>query len=137
MSGSWRRERRERKPGAAIVSSRADWRSLIALAAQCAADAADEALNGDAELRLMTLSKRAGSASSAVLDRDAGATVADTARAFLRLVGAFSRPSTPAVTRRALAPTVGAAATFLDDQLHQLNADEFERAHAGRPEVWG
>lgn len=137
MTENWRRGRRERKPGAAIVSSRADWRNLIGLAAQCVADASEDVLNSDAELRLMTLSKRAGSASSAVLDRDAGATVADTARAFLRLAAAFSRPSTPAVTRRALAPTVGAAATFLDDQLHQLNADEFERAHAGRPEVWG
>ena len=135
MNRNWRRE--GRKPAAAIVSSRADWRGLIALAQQCVADAGEDMAGGDAELRLMALGHRAKSAATAVLDRDAGATVADTAKAFLRLLAAFCRRETSGPTRRALAPTVGAAATFLDDQLHQLNTDEFQRAHHGRPEVYG
>lgn len=131
-----------RKPGRteAIVSSRADWRGLIALAVECVADAeAVEAggLGSDAELRLMSLFRRASPASSAVLDRDAGASVADVGRAFLRLLAAFARRETPAAMRLAMIPTVAATAAFLDDQLHQLNAAEFERAHHGRPEVYG
>lgn len=125
--------------GEAIVSSRADWRGLIALAVECVADAeaVDAGLGSDAELRLMSLYRRASAASSAVLDRDAGASVADVGRSFLRLVAAFARRETPGPMRAALIPTVSAAATFLDDQLHQLNTAEFERAHQGRPEVWG
>lgn len=136
MTERWRQGRR--KGGVvATVSSRADWRGLIALARQCAADAADGTNTADAELRLMTLNRRAGGASSAVLDRDAGATIADTGRAFLKVLGAFARPATPSVTRRALAPVIDATAVFLDDQLHELNASEFQRAHEGRPEVYG
>lgn len=125
--------------GEAIVSSRADWRGLIALAVECVADAeaVEPGLGSDAELRLMGLFRRASSASSAVLDRDAGASVADVGRAFLRLSAAFARRETPGPMRAALIPTVSAAAAFLDDQLHQLNADEFQRAHHGRPEVFG
>lgn len=148
MSARWDKARRRpdrvagRKAGSgeAIVSSRADWRALIALAVECVADAGSAesgGLGSDAELRLMSLSRRAGSASSAVLDRDAGASVADVGRAFLRLLAAFARRETPAAMREALIPTVAAAAGFLDDQLHQLNAAEFERAHHGRPEVYG
>lgn len=125
--------------GEAIVSSRADWRGLVALAVECVADAnaSDGGLGSDAELRLMSLFRRASSASSAVLDRDAGASVADVGRAFLRLVAAFARRETPAPMRQSLIPTVAATAAFLDDQLHQLNAADFERAHHGRPEVYG
>ena len=72
-----------------------------------------------------------------MLERDAGASVADVGRAFLRLTIAFARRETPGPMRRALIPAVSAAASFLDDQLHQLNATEFERAHHGRPEVYG
>lgn len=136
MSEAWRK-RRKREPLAAPVESRADWRGLIAQARECAKDAADGASGGDAELRLMTLGRRARHASASVLDRDAGMTMAETARAFLKLIGAFAHMATPSTTRRAMAPTLDAVAKFLDDQLHELNASEFQRAHAGRPEVWG
>lgn len=129
---------RSRQQGhAVLVSTRADWRGLIALVRQCAADARDGAAHADAELRLMTLGRRSGRASTTVLDRDAGATIADTARAFLKLLGVFTRPSMPSVTRVAMAPVVDAVAVFLDDQLHELASHEFQRAHEGRPEVWG
>lgn len=118
------------------VRSRAEWRELARLARQCCADAGAEAAGADAELRLMTLSRRCVGASTALLEREGGATVADTAKGFLRFAGAFARATTPAGTRRVLAPVVEAAAVSMDDQLHALNTDEFKRAHAGRPEVW-
>lgn len=133
MTHDWRKRK---GPAAATVESRADWRGLIAQARECAKDAAEQLAGGDAELRLMTLGRRARHASAAVLDRDAGMTMAETGRAFLKLVGAFSHISTPPETRRAMAPTLDQVAKFLDDQLHELNAAEFQRAHAGRPEVW-
>lgn len=147
MSARWDKARRRpdrvsgRKVGAgeAIVASRADWRGLVALAVECVGDAnaSECGLGSEAELRLMSLYRRASSASSAVLDRDAGASVADVGRAFLRLVAAFARRETPAPMRQSLIPTVAATAAFLDDQLHQMNAADFERAHHGRPEVYG
>lgn len=140
MTRAWGKSGRNpgrRGPSTAVVSSRTEWRRLIALARQCAADAREQARGDDAQLRLMALCRRSGSASVAVLDRDAGAAVADCARAFLKVAAALSRASTPAVTREGLAPVVEASAEFLDDQLHALNAAEFQRAHEGRPEVWG
>jgi len=142
MTGRWR-EGGKRRAAVAAVYSRADWRALISLARQCAADAtglkpsSGTAGPDAAHLRLMTLCRQADHASVVVLDRDAGATIADTGRAFLKVAAAFARPSTPAVTRQGLAPVIQALAAFLDDQLHELNTNEFQRAHAGRPEVWG
>ena len=135
MTKRWSREKRI-EPGMA-VASRADWRTFIAQARECGRDAAEQVSDGPAELRLMALGRRARHASAAVLDRDAGMTMAETGRAFLKLVGAFAHMATPPETRRAMVPTVEAVAGFLDDQLHALNATEFQRAHAGRPEVWG
>ena len=88
-------------------------------------------------MRLCALRQRASGATAEVLEREAGASVADTARAFLKVVGAFTRETTPGGVRCALAPVVEAAAVFLDDQLHDLSTADFQRAHAGRPEVWG
>jgi len=129
--------RGKRTDAADKVASRAEWRTFIGQARECAKDAADGATGGEAELRLMVLGRRARHASAAVLDRDAGMTMAETGRAFLKLVCAFAHLATSSPTRRAMAPTVEAVAKFLDDQLHELNAREFQRAHAGRPEVWG
>lgn len=136
MTGRWR-GRQQRRGTTDVVSSRHDWRELIALAQRCAADARDGAAGADVELRLMTLARRSGSASVALLDKDAGATVADTSRAFLKLLTVFTRATTASVTRQAMAPVVEATAGFLDDQLHERAALEFQRAHEGRPEVWG
>lgn len=138
MTGGWKGRRAVRRaPPTGTVSSRADWRDLLTLARRCAADARDRVNDSEAELRLMTLRRKAGGASSSVLDRDGGATMADTGRALLNLCGAMARPTTPGEARMALAPAVDATAAVLDDQLHALNTDEFKRAHAGRPEVWG
>lgn len=126
-----------RRPTQFVVSSRSDWRRLISLARQCAADARGDSSDDEAELRLMTLRRQTGTASWKVLDRDAGACVADCGVAFLRISGAFTRPSAEGETRTALAPILDATAAFLDDQLHALATDDFNRAHAGRPEVWG
>lgn len=119
------------------VQSRADWRSFIAEARTCVADAADGRVGADIELRLMTLARRASGASTTVLDRDAGATVADVARSFAKVTARVCNGATSGEMRRALAPILEAQGAFLDDQLHALNASDFERAHAGRPEVYG
>ena len=126
---------RSRKP--AEVRSRAEWRGLAALARRCAADAVDEVNDTDAQLRLMALGRQSASATATVLERDAGATVADVARAFNKMIVAFARPATGPALRQALAPLIEASGAFLDDQLHVLNTDDFNRAHAGRPEVCG
>lgn len=136
MTGGWR-DRRKSRPAVPAVTSRADWRGLIGLARQCAADATSEAPDGDADLRLLSLGPRAGRASFTLLDREAGFTTAETARALVRLARAFGGLATPLETRREMAPALTAVASLLDDQLHALSAREFQRAHAGRPEVWG
>lgn len=119
------------------ITSRADWRELLKLARTCARDAGEDAPDSNAQLRLMALANQTARASTKQLEREAGATVADTARGFLRFAGAFARATTPARTRQTLAPVVEASAACMDDQLHALATDEFNRAHAGRPEVWG
>ena len=134
MNRAWRD--RARKPTPAL-SSRSDWRALLKLARDCCEDARDEDRSADAEFRLMTLSRRVGLASSKTLEREGGSTIGDTARGFIRLAGAFARPTTSSRTRLAMVPVVDATAGFLDDQLHELNTNEFQRAHEGRPEVMG
>jgi len=121
---------------AATVTSRADWHGLLKLAGDCAEDVRADATDSDAQLRLMALSNRANGASSAVF-ANAGAATADAAKAFVMLARAFARSETAALTRRALEPVVAAGAAFLDAQLHRQATEEFERAHRGRPEVWG
>lgn len=134
MTGGWRSRRPVRRNAApGHVTTRADWRDLLSLARRCAGDARAQADDPDAELRLMTLRRKTGTASWKVLERDGGATVADCSVAFLRISGAFTRPATAGETRTALAPILDATALFLDDQLHALAAAEFQRAHQGRP----
>lgn len=140
---------RGRRATTPVVSSRSDWRTFVTLARACAAEAeaADEgaceatsegrAAVQAAALRLMALDRQARSASSVALDRDGGAVTGDLARAFIRMTCAFARPTTPTTVRCALAPVIEAAGAFLDDRLHRMNTDDFQRAHSGRPEVWG
>lgn len=128
-----------RKPGG--VRSRADWRGLVELARACADDARDEADDGgreaDAELRLATLGNRVNGASTEVFAREAGAATTDAARAFVLTAKAFARRETPGEVRRRLADSVADLSTFLDQQLTWLADRDFQRAHVGRPEVWG
>lgn len=128
--------KREARP-VATVASRADWHTFLSLAKACVEDADREAADSDATLRLMTLSNRANGASSMLFAREAGAATADMAKAFVSIARAFSRRDTPGVTRRALGPVVATSAEFLDQSLHRLTTEEFQRAHQGRPEVYG
>lgn len=126
---------RNRKPPP-LVASRAEWRGLTALARSCATQALTGAVPAD-DGPLLTLGARASRADFGVLDREAGFATGETARALTRLTSAFAGVSTPAAVRQAMAPALSAVAELLDDQLHALNAAEFQRAHEGRPEVWG
>ena len=121
----------------ATVSTRAEWHSFLALSKACVEDAAREAQDSDAVLRLMTLGNRANGASSGLFARETGAATAETAKAFIGMARAFARRETPSVMRQALGPVIAAAAEFLDQALHRLTTEEFQRAHQGRPEVWG
>lgn len=127
-----------RKP--AGVRSRADWRGLVELARTCAAEAQDEGgdgSEGDAALRLATLGNRVNAASTEVFAREAGAATTDAARAFVLTTKAFARRETPGEVRRRLAASVADLSMFLDQQLTWLADRDFQRAHEGRPEVWG
>ncbi|RZJ19104.1 MAG: hypothetical protein EON91_02605 [Brevundimonas sp.] len=119
----------------AATTSRADWRGLVLLAGQCVSDLEIAASGHEVEFRLMTLARRTQSASTGALDREAGSTVADAAKAFALAAGAFARQA--AEGRRQLAPSVTALGAFLDDELHRLAQRDFQRAHQGRPEVYG
>lgn len=133
MSRPWRAANRKPAP---LVASRAEWRGLATLARSCASQALAGEVPADAG-PLLTLGARASRADFGVLDREAGFATGETARALTRLTSAFAGVNTSAATRAAIAPALTAVAELLDDQLHALNAAEFQRAHEGRPEVWG
>jgi len=124
--------------GPAGVVSRADWHKLLELATTVAGDADRGAMEGpDPELRLATLSNRINVASTAVFAKTAGAATDDAARGFVRITRAFARRETPPNLRREMAAMVLDGAAFLETQLHRMATEEFERAHRGRPEVYG
>ena len=120
------------------VISRADWHKLLELATAVATDADRGALEGsDPDLRLANLANRINTASTAVFARSAGAATDDAARGFVRITRAFARRETPAAMRREMAAMVLDGAAFLETQLHRMATEEFQRAHRGRPEVYG
>ncbi len=135
MTGGWN----GRKPGAraASVSTRAQWRDLLSLAGQCAADADRGDDGDDARLRRASLANRINTATAALFEREAGAATADAAKAFIRVTRAFARRETAQALRHDMANMVSDGAAFLDLRLTQMATDDFNRAHAGRPEVWG
>lgn len=136
MTRTWCKRRGSVGPKPAMT--RAEWRALVALARRCVTDVREAETGTDAEFRRMSLVRQsAAGATSTVLDREAGATLGAAGRAFLTTCEVFARAQTPGALREALAPVVEAHAVFLDDQLHALNAEDFRRAHAGRPEVMG
>lgn len=121
------------------VSSRGDWRSLIALAQACVGDVVAAGQDADvpgADLRRMTLAARSRQVTFAVLEREAGATTAQVARAVIDLARAFANGAVSRETRAEVAPVLGAVVGLLEDLLHALATREFQRAHQGRPEVW-
>lgn len=126
-----------RRDRAKAVESAGDWLAMLALAQSCAEDARGEADDAEADVRRANLANRINAASTGLFDRRAGAATADAARAFVRVTRAFARIETPGPLRRELAPMVADGAAFLDLQLHRLATADFERAHAGRPEVYG
>lgn len=135
--------RRWKRPGGKAtapkaVESAAEWHAVLALAQSCADDADRGAVETeDASVRRATLSNRMNTASTGLFDRRAGAAIADVAKAFVRVARAFARRETPEALRREMAPMVADGAAFLDLQLHKMATADFERAHHGRPEVYG
>lgn len=135
MTG-WRDKRARRAP-APGVRSRAEWRDLLTLARKCAEDARQGDAGSDAVVRRAHLANRINAASAVVFEREAGVTTADVAVAFIRITKAFARRETAEPMRAEMTAMVSDTAAFLDQRLTQLAVDEFQRAHAGRPEVWG
>lgn len=135
--------RRWKRPGGKAtapkaVESAAEWHAVLSLAQSCADDADRGATDCDeASVRRATLSNRMNTASTGLFDRRAGAAIADVAKAFVRVARAFARRETPDALRREMAPMVADGAAFLDLQLHKMATADFERAHHGRPEVYG
>lgn len=125
------------------VRTRTHWRGFVDLALSCVADAeaalADDqvAINGFSTMdrRRMDLSRRCGLATTEQLEREAGAVLGDVARALIQIGRAWSRAETPGAVRADLTPMLKAVAVYLDARLHDLATSDFERAHAGRPEV--
>lgn len=130
----WRK--RTPKP---LIKSRQDWRGLVELAGRCARDAGETSGPVDAQAadRLIRLSSQINLADTGLFEREAGAATADVARAFVRTARAFTRQATPGELREEIALLVAAEADFLDRALTRLADRDFQRAHAGRPEVWG
>lgn len=131
------------RPPMPSVRTRADWRGLVDLALNCVADAERAEAHGEPggeifmsdNLRRMDLARRCGHATTEVLEREGGAVTGDVARALIRLGRAWSRPETPGETRAELTPLMKGVAMWLDARLHGLATTDFQRAHAGRPEV--
>ena len=126
------------------VRSRADWRGLVDLAKACVADGEQRMASYDFDIpdgwsamdrRRMDLARRCGHATTDTLEREGGAVTGDVARALVRIGRAWARPETPGGTRAELTPVLRSIAECLDARLHALATDDFQRAHAGRPEV--
>lgn len=132
-----RRDSRVRRAPAQGVRSRAEWRDLLTLATRCAEDVRQGEAGSDAVVRRAHLANRINAASPVVFVREAGVATADVAEAFIRITKAFARRETAEPMRAEMTAMVSDTAAFLDQRLTQLAVDEFQRAHAGRPEVWG
>ena len=135
MTG-WREQRARRAPSPG-VRSRAEWRELLTLATKCAEDARQGDAGSDAVVRRAHLANRINGASAVVFVREAGAATGDVAEAFIRITKAFARRETAEPMRAEMTSMVSDTANFLDQRLTQLAVGEFQRAHAGRPEVMG
>lgn len=135
MTG-WR-DQRARRPAVPGVNTRADWRALLELAGKCATDADRGDGGEDAIRRRAELANRINVAKPDLFEREAGVATADTAKGFIRVTRAFARRETAESLRTDMAAMVSDMAAFLDRRLTQLATDDFKRAHAGRPEVWG
>lgn len=136
MTG-WRSEQVRRAAPKFGVRSRADWRGLLELAGKCAADADRSDGGEEAMRRRAELANRINVAKPDLFEREAGAATADVAKGFIRITRAFARRETVEALRRDMAAMVSDGAAFLDQRLTQLATDDFNRAHVGRPEVWG
>lgn len=136
MTG-WRREQGRRAPPKPGVRTRPEWRELLALATRCAEDTRQGDAGSDAMVRRAHLANRVNAASTVVFVREAGVATTDVAEAFIRITKAFARRETAELMRAEMTAMVSDTAAFLDQRLTQLAVDEFQRAHTGRPEVWG
>lgn len=133
---------RQRTPSSTL-KSRSDWRALIDLARACVGDCerADDLAVGTfgtfdaANVRRMSLLRGCSIAQTDQLEREGGAVTGDLARAFVRIGRAWARPETSGKTRAGITPLLKASADWMDERLHAMATDDFQRAHAGRPEV--
>lgn len=133
MSG----QRYARRAPIAPVRTRGEWRSLLALAERCADDAEQSVGGEEAFQRRAALANKINGAKAAVFEREIGAAANDVAAGFIRTVSAFARPATADALRVELAALVRHSARFLDQRLTDKASEDFQRAHAGRPEVMG
>ena len=118
------------------MRTRAEWLGLLDLAGRCAADVDRNDAGEEALRRRADLANRINGAAPDLFERQAGAATSDVAKGFIRITRAFARRETAEALRRGMAAMVSDGAVFLDQRLHQLATDDFNRAHAGRPEVW-
>lgn len=133
MSG----HRHVRRFTAPMVATRGEWRLLLELALRCADDA-EKAVGGEeAFQRRAALANRINGAKAVVFKREIGAAASDVAEAFISTATAFARPATADALRVELATLVRQSARFLDQRLTDKASEDFQRAHAGRPEVMG
>ena len=133
MSG----QRYARRAPIAPVRTRGEWRCLLAEAVRCADDA-EKAVGGEeAFQRRAALANRINGAKAVVFKREIGAAASDVAEAFISTATAFARPATADALRVELATLVRQSARFLDQRLADRASEDFQRAHAGRPEVMG
>lgn len=119
------------------IRSRGEWRGLLVLALRCVDDVERQTTGEAAFQRRATLANQINAASASVFEREFGAATHDVATSFIRTTSAFARSATAEALRVDLAALVRLAAQFLDQRLADKASEEFKRAHAGRPEVWG
>lgn len=119
------------------IRSRSEWRGLLDLAMRCVDDVQRGASGEEPFQRRAALANRINAASATVFEREFGAATHDVATSFIRTAGALARSGTPEGYRVELAVLVRHGAQFLDQRLADKAREEFQRAHAGRPEVWG
>lgn len=125
-----------RKTGDA-VRTRGEWRSLLDQAARCADDVAKSVSDEAAYQRRAALANRLRGASTTVIEREIGAAAGDVAVGFLRTASAFARTTTAEALRVELTALMMGSVLFLDKRLADKASEDFRRAHAGRPEVYG
>lgn len=114
-----------------VVETRAQWRELLRLAQECAGESPPP----PGDLRWMRLAHDVRGALTGLFMTECGYSTFEFANGFKQLAAAFAKDSTDPALKVAMAATVRAGATFLDNRLWDAGHEAFQRAHANRPEV--